>query len=109
MTGLEKFTLTENHVKLLRRANVTWSDCEFGAPAIDPKRPYGNSFVIGDIAGILDALRDEDGDVDDEVYETLYKFHSETETALQIVLETGSFEAGNYEREKYFGKWKRVG
>ena len=109
MTGLEKFTLTENHLKLLRRANVTWSRSEFGAPAIDPKRPYGNSYVIEDVAEILDALLYVHDDVDEKVYETLYKLHTETEIALQIVLETGSFEAGDYERQKYFGRWERVG
>lgn len=109
MTGFEKFTLTETHLKLLRRANITWSRSEFGAPTIDPKRPYGNSYVIGDIVEILDAPIDAYGDVDEKVYTALYKLHSETETALQIVLETGSFEAGDYERQKYFGRWERVG
>lgn len=47
------FTVTDDHLKLLRRASVGWSDCEFGAPEIDPKRPYGNSNVLGDIAEIL--------------------------------------------------------
>ena len=31
----KRFTLTEEHLKLLRHANVRWDDCEFGAPAID--------------------------------------------------------------------------
>ena len=31
-----------------------WDDCEFGAPAIDCKRPYGNSDVYNDIAKILE-------------------------------------------------------
>jgi hypothetical protein len=48
-----EFTLTENHLKLLQKMWVGWSTCEFGAPEIDPKRPYGNSDVIGDIHEIL--------------------------------------------------------
>jgi hypothetical protein len=32
---------------------ITWDDCEFGAPACDCKRPYGNSDVYGDMAEIL--------------------------------------------------------
>jgi hypothetical protein len=53
MSGVTEFTVTEDHLKLLRRAYIGWDDCEFGAPGIDPKRPYGNSDVIGDIAEIL--------------------------------------------------------
>ena len=49
MRNVTEFTVTEEHLKLLRRAYVDWEDCEFGAPAIDCKRPYGNSDVIADI------------------------------------------------------------
>lgn len=45
--------ITENHIKLLKRAWVSWYECEYGAPCIDPKRPYGNSDVEGDICDIL--------------------------------------------------------
>jgi len=39
-----RFELTEQHLKLIRRMTVRYNDyCEFGAPEIDPKRPYGNS------------------------------------------------------------------
>lgn len=105
---IEKFTLTEQHIKLLRKANVSWDCSEFGAPAIDPKRPYGNSHVIGDIAEILEAPLDEDGEPSDEDFERLQTVHCETHTALQVVLEAGTFEPGNYEREQYVGSWKRV-
>ena len=43
------FTLTEDHIKLLRNLEVCWEDAEFGAPAIEPKRPYGNSYVYKDM------------------------------------------------------------
>ena len=32
---------------------VDWNDCEYGAPTIDPKRPYGNSDVEHEIIAIL--------------------------------------------------------
>ena len=32
---------------------VQWRDCEYGAPEINPKRPYGNSSVELDICEIL--------------------------------------------------------
>ena len=51
--GSNEFEVTEEHIQLLRDMVVTWWNCEFGAPAIDPKRPYGNSWVYGDIAETL--------------------------------------------------------
>ena len=47
------FRLKEEHLTLLRRMYVYWEDCEYGAPAVDCKRPYGNSGVESDIAEIL--------------------------------------------------------
>ena len=49
----DEITITEAHLKLLRRANVQWLDIEFGAPGLDPKRPYGNSSVLEDMHEIL--------------------------------------------------------
>ncbi len=48
------FTVTADHLKLLRAAYVDWDACEFGAPAIDSKRPYGNGGVVRDIANIVE-------------------------------------------------------
>jgi len=45
------FTVTDEHLKLLRRFHVGWHDCKTGAPEIDPKHPYGNSAVPEDILG----------------------------------------------------------
>ena len=96
---MEKFTLTKTHLKLLRRFEVGWQDCEFGAPEIDPKRPYGNSDVEEDMREILPELS-----LNDEKCRSL---HKETQNALQIVLRMGGFKVGNYEREEY-GVWELV-
>lgn len=110
----QTFTLTKEHLKLLRHFNVGWQDCEYGAPEIDPKRPYGNSSVENDIHEILTgesigctySKRDGLKDWESEKYS---KLHKETETALQIVLSVGKFEIGNYEAEEYTHKWVKVG
>ncbi len=91
MTIIAEFEITEHHLTLLRHAYVDWSGAEFGAPRISPKRPYGNSDVIGDIIELLNV--DED---------TAVRLHKETEIALQIVLVTGKFAPGKYiKRQKY--------
>lgn len=94
------FVVTPQHLALLRRANVRWvGSIEYGAPAIDPKRPYGNGDVESDIREILQA------GLTDEECRTL---HEETTTALQIALSTGSFDVGPYASEPYSRKWERA-
>ncbi len=105
------FELTENHIKLLREMYVSFNgDSYDGAPAVDIKRPYGNSDVPYDVARILGyaeyikASDDDETETDafEEATHELLKIHRETGTALQIVLSTGSFEPGMYGRpERY--------
>lgn len=101
-----RFILTAEHIKLLRRMCVGWQDCDTGAPEIDPKRPYGNSYVAGDVHEILTGERDY---ALTEGQERAYlAIHRETETALQVVLSVGGFEPGEYVSESYTNKWRRA-
>jgi len=116
----QKFRVTEDHIILLKHAYVGWDDGEYGAPAIDCKRPYGNSSVEYDIIEIL-GLLDEfsktttgpiiTADVylamHPEIFEKARKVHIETQTALQIFLNTGQMAAGEYERISH-NEWKLV-
>lgn len=109
------FVITEDHLKLLQQMNVHWHDCEYGAPCIDPKRPYGNSSVALDIAQLLGWwLPDEEtcDDYDDamEAIETeANELHRQMETVLQIVLVTQSFKAGKYVKpdDYSYRSWQR--
>lgn len=116
MNDENEFELTEEHLALLRKMYVGWCGDEYGAPEINPKRPYGNSDVAGDIIEILEWV---DGDLDEddeeeffesEEYEILCKraelIHSQTQIALQIILIMGKFEAGNYVRDDSWSEWK---
>src|SRR3989304_4564435 len=72
------FTVTEEHIKLLKHMNVWWDGTEHGAPGISPKRPYGNSDVYEDIADILGISRqDENNDEDwsDEEIDRMDRIH----------------------------------
>ena len=108
-----KFEMTEQHIKLLRHMHVGWQKCEYGAPEINPKRPYGNSWVEGDIAKILGIEPDGSTDWDGEKIHSLqqvkamYVLHLETQLALQIVLRTGKFETGKYVRKGSWDDWKK--
>lgn len=86
------FEITKEHLELMKNAYVRWEDCETGAPAIDCKRPYGNSYVELDVARILgwdvsDGLTQEQAD-------KAYDLHRGTETALQICMSIQKFETG---------------
>ena len=109
----ERFVLTEDHVKLLRRANVWWDDGAYeGSPAIDSKRPFGNSDWVSDVAEIigLEPIEADNGEKfwpkgTRERCEALYKSLA---GALQVVLASGSFEPGTYVCNKYKADWRRI-
>lgn len=124
---MKKFELTENHVKLLQRMYIDWDDSEFGAPEVDPKRPYGNSDVHKDMLNILgwtpecalviNGKSHKMGYVDldyngwtlpREIITLLDELHAETQTALQIILVTKSFIPGIYECGDHTGNWRLV-
>ena len=109
MTTTKTFHLTEDLVKLLRGSYVSWDFSEFGAAQIDPKRPYGNSDVELDIAEMLDwPINDEFEVTEDQILEAT-SIHKDTETALQVVLSTGSFQPGVYVSGNYGSTWTREG
>ena len=118
----QKFEIKPEHLKLIKPMNVGWQECEYGAPEIDPKRPYGNSAVEDDILEILGwkkgpqitvdgveyELDEDDWEIPETLGKKLRKLHEETQTALQICLATATFEAGLYEAPLYSDEWKQV-
>lgn len=107
---MKEFTITEDHLKLLRRANVGWDSGEYGAPAMDCKRPFGNSDVPMDIADILGWEYDPEFGPNQALRELCYAIHRELGTVLQIGLITGQFLAGRYiQRIPYtYTSWERA-
>jgi len=122
------FEVKKEHLTLLKHMCVGWQNCEFGAPEIDPKRPYGNSNVIGDIIEIFGkevkrgifkiniegkeyyiTIGEYSEDMDD-LEKILNKLHQETETVLQIILNTGMFKEGKYKLKHEYGcDWEYIG
>lgn len=129
----KKFEIKEEHLILLSKMYVCWQDCEFGAPEIDPKRPYGNSDVIQDMIKILGLKTLKEGIYEFELYDEkwllkgedkfnlylegkneqklvdkLIKLHKETQTALQICLKIKKFKKGRFEAGAYSQDWKEI-
>jgi len=108
-----KFTLTAQHVALLRRMCVEWCDEAYeGAPAINIKRPYGNSSVWQDVAEII-GIQQIESDAGYECWpketqDLCMKLHREMEIALQVCLRAGTFEPGDYVCDAYMGNWRKA-
>lgn len=103
-----EFEVKPEHILLLKHMYVRWDDCEFGAPAIDSKRPYGNSYVFGDIAEILGIEAEgEDEEFTDEQESCMLALHADTLTVLQIVIDSGVMEPGLYKRDDEFSRWNK--
>lgn len=96
-----RFTVTDEHLDLLRNAHVVWRTEGAGAPAVDAVRPYGSAAVEADVARIIGKYASNRG--------VLRAIHLQTGIALQIVLCTGRFEAGTYLRCDEEGRvWTKV-
>ena len=105
---MERLLVKPDHLRLLSSAYVGWDDCEFGAPAINCKRPYGNSNVVEDMARILGFPIDEEGDVSPDDTAELIELHRQTEEVLQIILTAQSFDVlGEYTREAAWHPWHK--
>lgn len=108
------FEINEDHLRLLRRMNFRWEDdCYDGAPAVDCKRPYGNSDVWLDVAEITGIVPTEDDDNGEQHYpkgtrEKCMVLHREAGTALEIVMQFQSFEIGKFARNNPWGDWRRI-
>ncbi len=100
------FTITDDHLKLLRRMHVGWQDCEYGAPEIDPKRPYGNSAVEDDICEILgwplESVVDGDPAYSDDQKRKAGKIHRQMADVLQILVLHGGVARGEYEKAESY-------
>jgi hypothetical protein len=112
---IRTFTITKDHLNLLRKMYVEWDDCEYGAPCINPKRPYGNSDVEDDIAEIIKFPKKGNWDSNEEMWNEeatnkIYLLHRQMQIVLQIVLITGKFEEGTYKKKDDYDSlsWYRI-
>jgi len=106
----QKFTVTKEHIKLLKHMYTSWYDCEYGAPCIDPKRPYGNGSVEEDMIEILGIkTKIKDGEISEVTSNYVEKLHKEMETVLQILVRNAGIKVGTYQTsDEYEVDWKLV-
>jgi len=107
--NMKEFELKQVHLDLLKNMYVDWDDCEFGAPCINPKRPYGNSDVEDDIAEIIKFPKKGNWDFEEEMWneeaqKKMFKLHKEMQIVLQIVLRCQNFKLGKYRKKEEYGQ-----
>jgi hypothetical protein len=109
----DTFTMTTEHLTLLRAMYVEWEDAETGAPCIDPKRPYGNSDVGYDVARLLrwELFKDQHGEMhmSEEQADRAERLHKETQLALQLFLLHAKFEPDTFVKGQEWNlrSWRR--
>ena len=95
----DTFELTGDHLALLRAAWWRWEQVEQGAPAIDPKRPYGNSDVATDVIEILGWPEPaEDEQPPEATIKRALWLHAETLAALEVICHVGAAIPGTYRK-----------
>lgn len=82
----EPFAVTAQHIELIRRLRLHWDSAETGAPASDPKRPYGDADTLKVIASVSDAKTIEDQ----------ARWHTDSLLALKHLSRHGRLEPGDY-------------
>lgn len=106
---MDEFEITEDHLKLVRKMHMGWNEDCFGAPGLDCKRPYGDSWVYGDLAEYL-GIEPEDPErgftPDEKMF--MYNVWRDTQTVLQILidnLDSGIKVGKVYKQDSDTGKW----
>jgi hypothetical protein len=80
------FALTQQHIDLLRKARFVWDTVERGAPAVDPKKPYGRADLVAQLEETFG----------DEKPGQLAMRQIEMAVALRTLLRHGTLEPGSY-------------
>lgn len=102
---MQTFSLTHEHITLLRGAKVSHNGgVETGTAGLDLRHPYGGGYMHDKMARLL-GIKDV---MSAELRTRMDKLHNEMATALQIILATGAFEVGVYEADDYRRNWRAV-
>lgn len=84
--GDGSFEITPLHISLLRQARFSWDGAERGAPMLDPKRPYGRTDLLAQLAEVFGS---DDAD-------ELARRHVEMCFVIARALKHGALAPGRY-------------
>ena len=114
-----KLTVTEDHIKLLRR--LSWSEKDgaivsLGHDGDDYIPPFGENNLYDAMDIILNGVpedfdpfnTEEIKEYSEEQKAEWDKLYSELPTVLDIVLYNGNFEIGTYKTKFHIREWKKI-
>lgn len=104
------FELKREHIKLLSKMKIGWDIDGFGVPGVDRTSPFGFNDstpyqTIAEILGIEKQNGDNEFTVEQDKY--MMSVYRETDQALQIILQSQSFQPGIYKRDDYY-TWRII-
>jgi hypothetical protein len=106
--SLIKFELKEDHIKLLR--NMAWNKGELDVIVGEFDGDYDEEemgiIVYGMPEGEFDPTNEKVIPYTEEQVEHLNKLKEELPMALDIIMQTGKFEAGHYKTKYHLRNWK---
>lgn len=106
--ALLKFELTDQHIALVRNINLKdYFELFTHDPSKDIMYEDFGLILYGKPDGEFDPLSSEQPDWSDEQKEEMDKLFNDIPTALEIMMQSGSFEAGNYKTKHYDRNWRR--
>lgn len=102
---MRKFELKKEHIDLMSNLNfktvVNTVYDDIYAPAIDRKRPFGNSGTTSSALEILGYSCDEEGEYNEKDIDIAETLLVELPVALEIVMRNKTFKPGIYEVDEY--------
>jgi hypothetical protein len=101
-----KFIVKDEHIKLLQELYFHFNEDSYeGYPYVGAKRPFGNSYIEGDIAYIIGFEGEDPDEFTEQESEYLLSFYKELHIVLKIVTQLKTFETGEYEYVSH-NKWE---
>ena len=95
------FTLTKTHINLITQLNINQNQDHFYnipvLPMIDEKRPFGNSYILGDVFEVMGLTPDENEDYTEAQKQEAYQALIELPQAMRIILHYQTFTPGTYD------------
>ena len=109
--ALLKFELTEKHIALGKHVNLK----DYFESRLNPNQKAVKALIYDEFGLILygrpegefDPMSDEDIAWSAEQKEEMDKLYDELPVVIQIMLQTGTFEAGLYKTKHYDINWKK--
>ena len=112
--SLIKFELTKDHIKLLK--HTRWDEIIDGIIISKGETPFDGFNHYEDIGIIIYGKPKDDFDIEvdhpfvwsDEQKEYMDKLLNELPTALEVVLNSQSFEVGKYKARYHIREWSKI-